>query len=132
LQLEPGLVQIGTVYLAKLSKELLRNALKFSSQGTLVHISGRRNQHSYILSFEDRGRGMTPEQIASVGAYLQFERKRYEQQGQGLGLIIAKWLAELHAGALSIESVYGSGTTIRVVLPVSGDTAQVDALKFLF
>lgn len=131
LDVQHALVQIGTVYLAKLSKELVRNALKFSTQGTAVHIRGRRNEHSYILSFEDHGRGMTPQQIADVGAYLQFERKRYEQQGQGLGLIISKWLAELHAGALNIESVYGHGTTIRVMLPVAAASEQAGTSHFL-
>lgn len=131
MDLDRALVQIGTVYLTKLSKELVRNALKFSQPGSSIHIRGRRNQHSYVLTIEDHGRGMAPEQIADVGAYLQFERKRYEQQGQGLGLVIAKQLAELHAGALSIESVYGSGTTVRVMLPVSSAQEPGDALNFL-
>ncbi|CAG0928947.1 Transcriptional regulatory protein WalR [Thermoflexales bacterium] len=131
LDLERSLVKIGTVYLAKLSKELVRNALKFSKPGTPVHILGRRNEHSYILSFEDRGRGMTAEQIADMGAYLQFERNRYEQQGQGLGLAIAKWLAELHAGGLNIESAYGQGTTVQVRLPVFSDGTPVDTPHFL-
>jgi two-component system sensor histidine kinase/response regulator len=131
LDLERSLVKIGTVYLAKLSKEIVRNALKFSKPGTPVHILGRRNEHSYVLSFEDRGRGMTAEQIADMGAYLQFERKRYEQQGQGLGLAIAKWLAELHAGGLNIESAYGQGTTVQVRLPIFSDSTPVDTPHFL-
>ncbi len=60
---------------------------------------------------------MTPEQVADIGAYMQFERKFYEQQGSGLGLTIAKRLAELHGGTLSIQSEPESGTTVVVKLP---------------
>ena len=64
---------------------------------------------------------MTAAQIAEVGAYLQFERKHYEQQGQGLGLIIARWLAELHGGKLTIDSVYGQGSIVHISLPLDLD-----------
>jgi two-component system, sensor histidine kinase and response regulator len=130
LDLESALVRIGTAYLAKLGSEIVRNALKFSKPGTPVRVRGRRSGNGYILSVEDRGRGMTAVQIADIGAYLQFERGRYEQQGQGLGLVIAKWLAELHAGALDVESVYGQGTTVRVRLPIVADGVDAAPLNF--
>ena len=123
LDLEPATVRIGTAYLAKLIKEIGGNAFKFSRPGTSVNIRGRRQAAGYLVSIEDHGRGMTAAQIAEVGAYLQFERKRYEQQGQGLGLIIARWLAELHDGQLTIDSVYGAGSTVHISLPLRLDDA---------
>jgi signal transduction histidine kinase len=57
---------------------------------------------------------MTREQIADIGAYMQFERKRYEQQGSGLGLIIARMLAQLYDGELHIESLPDQGTIVTV------------------
>lgn len=59
---------------------------------------------------------MTLEQVSRVGAYMQFERKLYEQQGMGLGLILAKCLAELHQGHLTIQSWPSKGTTVFVEL----------------
>lgn len=123
LDLERATVRIGAAYLAKLIKEISRNAFKFSLPGTRVDIRGRRQAASYLLAVEDHGRGMTAAQIADVGAYLQFERKHYEQQGQGLGLVIAKWLTELHGGKLTIDSVYGAGSTVHIILPLGLDEA---------
>ena len=48
---------------------------------------------------------------------MQFDRKMQEQQGLGLGLVIAKRLVELHGGTLSIASEKGAGATITVKLP---------------
>ncbi|CAG0932309.1 Alkaline phosphatase synthesis transcriptional regulatory protein PhoP [Thermoflexales bacterium] len=121
LEVEPASVSLGSVYLAKLIRETVNNAFKFSRPGRPVRIMGRQEAPHYRLTLEDHGRGMTPEQIGNIGAYLQFERRRHEQQGQGLGLIIAKWIAELHGGKLTIDSVYGESSTVHVVLPLCLD-----------
>ena len=65
----------------------------------------------------DRGRGFAPEEIAKVGAFMQFERKTHEQQGLGLGLTIARRLTELHGGTLVIESEPDAGTKVTVSFP---------------
>ena len=70
-----------------------------------------------MLKVADQGRGMTSAQVANIGAYMQFERKLYEQQGTGLGLILARRLAEAYGGTLSIGSSPMHGTTISVMLP---------------
>ena len=62
---------------------------------------------------------MTPEQISNVGAYKQFERTVYEQQGVGLGLSIAKKLTDLHDGVFKIESAVGKGTKIVFSLKIN-------------
>jgi two-component system sensor histidine kinase/response regulator len=72
------------------------------------------------LVVNDRGRGMSPEQIARIGAYMQFDRKSQEQQGVGLGLIIAKRITELHDGLLTITSDSDHGTTVNVKLSRPG------------
>jgi len=118
LDLQEGSARIEPVKLLKLAEELLDNAFKFSSAGTPVTVTGRSESNYYILTMADRGRGMTPEQIASVGAYMQFQRHIYEQQGSGLGLAIVQRLAALYGGSLTIESNPEiPGTIVQVILP---------------
>jgi signal transduction histidine kinase len=118
VELGEGTVQVVERFTRRVIEELLNNAFKFSQPGTPVLVTGQSDGHSYTLCVQDRGRGMTTQQIADVGAYLQFERQRHEQQGQGLGLAIAKRLTELHDGKLSIQSEYGRQTTVCIILPV--------------
>jgi DNA-binding response OmpR family regulator len=116
LELEPIIIRISPNNFEKILIELLDNAFKFSQEGTRVHIRTTINGHLCIVSITDQGRGMTEEQIENIGAYVQFERKFYEQQGAGMGLIIAYLLAQLEGGVLSIDSKAGDGTTISIVL----------------
>jgi two-component system, sensor histidine kinase and response regulator len=117
LELQDAPLPILEAHLRKIIEELVDNAFKFSSQGTPVQIFSDVDADGYHLQVIDQGRGMTPAQIASSRAYLQFERKLYEQQGSGLGLTIVKRLVELYEGSLSIQSKFGDRTCVYIDLP---------------
>lgn len=110
-------LRICETKLYKITEELLDNALKFSASGTKIYVNSTVCDRTLILSFTDFGRGMTSSEISNLGAYRQFERKLYEQQGSGLGLSIVKRIAELHGGELSIHSQPGEKTVVQVLLP---------------
>ncbi|MEA5513721.1 response regulator [Nodularia sp. UHCC 0506] len=109
-------LRISAKNLYKIIEELIDNAVKFSPPGTPIQVKNDCINNHVILSFIDHGRGMTAEQIAELGAYRQFERKLHEQQGSGLGLIIAKQLAELHGGQFHIQSQPQEKTIVKVTL----------------
>lgn len=113
-----GALGVGEEYIKKIVEELVDNACKFSEEGTRIHVSGASDGERYQLCVTDQGRGMNQEQVAEIGAYMQFERRLYEQQGSGLGLVISKRLVEMHGGDLAIESAVGKGTTACVRLPL--------------
>lgn len=117
LDLAPASVKMSVLKLKKITEELLDNAFKFSSKGSQVRLSSSCEQDCFVLHFIDYGHGMTTEQIAKVGAYMQFDRDRLEQPGNGLGLAITKRLTELHGGKLTIECIPDKQTTVRVALP---------------
>ncbi len=110
-------VPMSEGYFTKVVNELVHNALKFSEAGTPLQVGLKGIFNGMALTVTDKGRGFMPEQLAHIGAYIQFDRRKQEQQGLGLGLTIAKRLMELHGGTLLIESVKGEGATVTATFP---------------
>ncbi len=92
-------------------EELVDNACKFSRKGTGIKIHFGSDA---VLKITDSGRGMSPEEIAQVGSFQQFDRKKHEQQGLGLGLALVQKLAARCGAKVSIESELAQGTTVTV------------------
>lgn len=111
-------LRISEANLSKIVDELLDNAFKFSRPGSKVVVKAVRDGDSFRLYIRDHGRGMTNEQLNSLGAYMQFDRELFEQQGLGLGFSIAQKLVDLHSGKLNIESRPNQGTMISVELSI--------------
>jgi signal transduction histidine kinase len=108
---------ISTSNLEKIIQELVDNAFKFSPANTEITISADYKGGKFVFEVVNQGRGMMPDQIDAVGAYMQFERKLHEQQGSGMGLIVAKRLTELYGGTLTIQSTPDVATKVTVTLP---------------
>lgn len=119
LQLAPVPVRISEPNLMKIVEELVDNACKFSEPGSPIQIISQVQSDRFLLEVSDCGRGMTPAQVTDVGAYVQFERKFYEQQGSGLGLAIVRQLVQIYNGNLVIDSEPNHHTIVRVSLPIN-------------
>ncbi len=102
--------------LEKIISELLDNAFKFSQAGDRVTIKTALTDDYFNIHIQDHGRGMSQQDIQSIGAYSQFNRVVYEQQGLGFGLTITRELVALHNGHLTIDSQIDQGTTVTVSL----------------
>ena len=103
--------------LKKLAAELVENAFKFSEAGQAVHVKTCMKNDRFQLDISNEGRGMTEEQIGKIAAFVQFERRMYEQQGSGLGLTIVKKIAAIYNGDVTVTSVPDEKTTVTVTLP---------------
>lgn len=119
LELAQAPVAMADDYFRKIVAELVQNALKFSRAGQPVQVSLTVAGGLAAFSVRDAGGGFSGEQIQRIGAYLQFGRKMDDHQGLGLGLAIARKLAELHAGSLAIVSPPGAGAIVTVKLPLA-------------
>jgi len=114
LAVDPLELGMDETTLKTIVQHLVENACGFSNEGTPVRVSLHRENDRSTLRVEDRGRGMTLEQIAQIGVFTQFDRKRFEQQGLGIGLTLVRRLIERQGGLLRFESKVGVGTTAIV------------------
>jgi len=118
-EIEEGTLAIQEDFFVSLLMEIIDNSLKFSSLETPIIIKGFNQDNYYELNITNKGRGFLPDQLKNIGAYIQFERQKYEQQGSGLGLAIAKKIIEIYQGNLQIKSIPNEITTIIIKLPLA-------------
>jgi two-component system, sensor histidine kinase and response regulator len=122
-EIEPAEVGLTGDCCAKIVAEIVDNAIKFSAPGSPVEVTVTAAEEWVVVTVSDHGRGMSEADSDRIGAYMQFERRLYEQQGLGVGLAIARRLTELGGGAMHIRSEVGVGTTVRIELPRAGAPA---------
>jgi signal transduction histidine kinase len=123
-------VRVDPVRLEQTLTEIVSNALDAMPppDGGRLTIEGRRDANDtgtdgVTLTITDSGRGIAPEVLANVCE--PFFTTRAE--GTGLGLAIAKRYVEETGGRLSITSVVGGGTTVRIWLPSAGEATPAQA-----
>ncbi|ADB37091.1 hybrid sensor histidine kinase/response regulator [Spirosoma linguale] len=110
-------LQLSAINLKKCLEELIDNAFKFSYPDQTVHMFGEPDGAGYRFTITNSGQPFTPENDASIAPYVQFDRKKYEQQGFGIGLSIVRAIVELNNGRLSIESPSAGFTKAVIWLP---------------
>jgi signal transduction histidine kinase len=118
LNLSPMSVAISERYLEQLLRQVTDNAFKFSAAGAQVIISIAYENGMGAITIKDHGRGMSENQIKKIHTFMQFDRERHEQQGLGLGLMIAQRLTEIHGGNIRVISSPANGTTVTISFPL--------------
>jgi PAS domain S-box-containing protein len=108
--------------LTQILLNLLSNAIKFTELGGTIDVVVWRARDGGIeFIVRDTGCGMTPAEVEiALELFGQVDgglARRHE--GTGLGLPLARKLAELHGGSLTVESVKGRGTAVTVALPAA-------------
>jgi signal transduction histidine kinase len=93
---------------------LLDNALKFSAERTRVRVGVRETGETVAIEVEDRGEGIPASHHQRV--FEPFARLDREKPGAGLGLSIARELAEAQGGRLSLSSEPGRGSSFVLTL----------------
>ena len=118
-EVEPSIhVQGDPEWLERLTKILLDNACKYAAQGSTITVSLTHTQGHACLTVNNVGNVIDPEDLAHLfdRFYRSDKARNRETGGFGLGLAIAKGIAEAHGGKISATSSEESGTTFTVTL----------------
>jgi two-component system sensor histidine kinase CiaH len=124
-KLAKNLPILGDEYsLRELFVILLDNAIKYSPEKTTVSVASRPQGKRIVISVQDHGYGMKASDIPHV--FERFyradtSRTRQNIEGYGLGLSIAKQIANVHHGSIEIQSTPGQGSTFAVKLPSANE-----------
>ncbi len=118
----PLVVRADAERLRQIVDNFLSNAIRYSPRGTAVSVSAARDQDEVAISVTDQGPGLTPEQLERV--FERFYRVDPSRSralgGSGIGLAIARALAEAMGGRVDAQSDgEGRGATFRVIVPVA-------------
>jgi two-component system, OmpR family, sensor kinase len=122
--IEPDMpIRADEALLGRLLINLLDNAIKYSPSGSTVTVHCRREDGQYLLSVADDGPGIPEElQPQLFERFFRADKVRSRVEGEtggaGLGLAIARWIAEAHRGQLVLTRSDGSGTIFTTILPV--------------
>lgn len=111
-------VQFDESMLALVFNNLLSNAIKFTESGGYISLTLRRMAHFAYITVTDTGCGMSSETQKRVFDKFYQKDTSHAQDGNGLGLALAKRVIELLDGEIKVESTQGIGTTFTVRLEI--------------
>lgn len=106
---------------------LVSNAVKYSPDGGPIYIKTRVAPNYLMVSVEDKGVGIKPEQMGQLfERFYRADTSNTAAGGTGLGLTICKLIIEGHGGEIWVDSTYGEGSTFTFTLPLSGSEAPAE------
>jgi two-component system phosphate regulon sensor histidine kinase PhoR len=121
LNAENSVVNADQVHITNIISNLLDNANKYSQERPKIKISTRNYKNGILMEVADNGQGIKRENLTKI--FEKFYRvptgNVHNVKGFGLGLSYVKAIVEKHSGEVSVQSVYGKGTSFKIYLPFS-------------
>ncbi len=116
-------IEADAVLLRQAIGNLVENAIKFTQQQGHVHIHASQDGERQVVCVKDDGIGIAPSDLARIFEkfYRGSEKEREQVGGPGLGLSIAKSIAERHGGKLVAESQLGKGSSFTLDIPIQAN-----------
>jgi two-component system sensor histidine kinase CpxA len=115
---EPGCVTNGDEEALRSALEnILRNAVRYTAEGTEVEVSLRCQDGCAVIRIRDHGAGVPDNMLRSI--FVPFRRAENSTEGSGLGLAIAERAVTAHHGTVRASNAEGGGLVVDVQLPVA-------------
>lgn len=122
--LDSAVIDGDSELVRRLMMILLDNAIKFTPAGRDVRLSVFADLSAATLVVEDSGIGIPPDQLPQVfDRFYRGDPARGRSEGAGLGLSIARWIADAHRARIEVSSAERSGTRIEVTFPIAARVA---------
>ena len=119
LELAPVTAVRGDVErLRQVVGNLVDNAVKYSPEGSPVHVSVAQRDGTVSVVVADSGPGIAEEDHALIFEKFGRASRNQTKPGTGLGLYIARAIAQAHGGTLDVRSAPGEGATFTLTIPV--------------
>ncbi|RPI66936.1 MAG: PAS domain S-box protein, partial [Ignavibacteriales bacterium] len=101
-------------------RNLVSNAIKFTSNGGTINISANEFPENVTISVSDNGIGIPPDNLANLFdiSKVLSTRGTAKETGTGLGLLLCKEFVEKHGGKIWVESEVGRGSDFKFTLPI--------------
>ncbi|MBS4174001.1 HAMP domain-containing sensor histidine kinase [Bacillus sp. FJAT-49736] len=95
---------------------LLDNAMKYTGENGWIELSCFETKNHIGLTIKDNGIGIKEDNIPHIfDRFYQVDKSRTKSESLGLGLSIAKWIVDKHAGKIKVESKLGKGTKFEIL-----------------
>ena len=111
------------LHLGNIINNLVSNAIKYSDKKTVITISSRNDSGFYIFSVEDKGKGISRDNLPRI--FDRFYRVPtgdvQNARGFGIGLYYVKKITKAHGGKINVSSKPGKGTRFDVYFPLWAD-----------
>ena len=104
--------------LGHLVLELLSNAAKHTKAGGRLQVSLFRKGDSAVITVGDEGAGLRDETLAGLAGAGSFAPDLTAEAGAGMGLRLARTIAEIHGGLMIVDTAPGGGTRVAVSIPL--------------
>jgi len=110
------IIRYGRKNIRSILYNLISNAIKFRSpeRKPIVKVSTKKNEHGVLLSVEDNGLGLTPDEKDKL--FIMFKRLHDHVEGTGVGLYIVKRIVENNGGKIEVESEKEKSTIFKILI----------------
>ncbi len=106
---------------------ILDNAVKHGEKGGKLEISATIEGENAQIAIRDFGEGIPEEELPYVK--LKFYKGTSKMKGSGIGLAVSDEIVNLHGGELNIESTFGEGTCVYIILPLIKQTEEIEEIR---